>query len=155
MWPDRASASHLHLFFTIAIPMDVLIINYRVYYMTLGRAASTSNEVSWTLAVCHCHLILFFTQRRRGMIFDLAVGIGIPALVDILCECTTCGDQTMSINVHPSVYPTKRSIFNSWRLWLLSLRCDNFCLHYSVQRTPDVDCPGMCGVFRFVNWYRY
>lgn len=64
IWCDITS--HLHIYATIAMPMASSILNYRIYAMTLGKAPSTIEE------------------KRRALMFDLALGIGIPAIVVIL-----------------------------------------------------------------------
>lgn len=88
-------ASHFHIFFAMAIPMGAIILNYRVYAMTSGRVPSTNDAVRKThdyTPQAEPYVPTFFIQRRRAVMFDLALGIGIPVIDVILREYAACCD---------------------------------------------------------------
>lgn len=84
--------------------------------------------------------------------FDLALGIGIPAIVVILCEYyAACHDVSVSMIIHHSVYRARESVPHFRRFWLLPRCFLHSCQSSSGTWTADVDFLGRCGVRWFVK----
>ena len=80
-------ASRLHLIFVIAIPMATLCTSRRVYLLIKGNMASTTEEVL-TLPLPSTNrprsAILMLVQKRRTLMLDLFLCLGIPLIKVIL-----------------------------------------------------------------------
>jgi pheromone a factor receptor len=80
-----ALASHFQIGATVAFPVASLCIARRLYLIASVRSASVS-----IADVRHKHLYLpsdgsdNFDQKRRAVLVDLGIGIGIPVLAMIL-----------------------------------------------------------------------
>jgi pheromone a factor receptor len=80
----QISASRFSLAFVIAIPAAILCTNRRVYLMTTENMPSTIVEVIFIPDSLPLDTSCFFTQKRRAIMFDLALGLGIPIINLIL-----------------------------------------------------------------------
>jgi pheromone a factor receptor len=77
-------ATHLQVALNTAIPAASLCINRRLYHIaSISSVTQTRSDVSplWPPKV----LFLSMAQKRRGIIIDLLIGVGIPILGMIVC----------------------------------------------------------------------
>ncbi len=84
--------SKLQLGAGVGVPACSLVLSLHLFKITRMRAVVLVDEKAQVHAShlhVFCHLILKLNsmQRRRALIFDLALTLGIPGLITVLCMC--------------------------------------------------------------------
>lgn len=83
----RLKASHIALLANVGVPASSFIVTRRLYKITRLQAAmiSRQQESGFTTSLLLLNLICLYQQKLIELLLELAICVGIPVGVAILC----------------------------------------------------------------------